>query len=324
MSEGSTLRSTTTGKGAPAVQIAQLKAQIEAVFLGKSECVELALVGLLGRGHILLEDVPGVGKTTLARALAASTELGFQRIQFTSDLLPSDLVGVSIYREDTRTFEFKPGPVFTQLLLADEINRATPRTQSALLEAMNEGQVTVDDTTHSLEAPFVVLATQNPLEFAGTYPLPESQMDRFMLRISIGYPERSEETNVIRRYNQGDVCEGLKPVLSREEFIALQGHVSEVQVSDEVMSYAMDVVEATRQSEQLALGTSTRGAMALFRAIQALALLRGRDHAVPNDVKHLAVPVLGHRVIGTGSEGGTRRVTEAIIEDLLETIPVPA
>jgi MoxR-like ATPase len=307
-----------------AAQISALKAQIESVFLGKTECIELTLVALLARGHVLLEDVPGVGKTTLARALAASTELGFQRIQFTSDLLPSDLVGVSIFREDTRQFEFKPGPVFTQMLLADEINRATPRTQSALLEAMNEEQVTVDDTTHALEAPFMVLATQNPLEFAGTYPLPESQMDRFMLRISIGYPARGDETDVIRRYSQSDVCEGLAPVLSRSELLALQGQVAEVQVADEVMSYAMDLIEATRNSEQLVLGASTRGAMALFRAVQALALLRGRDHAVPNDVKVLAVPVLAHRVLGVGSEGGSGRVTEAVIEDLLETIPVPA
>lgn len=304
-----------------------LRSRVESVFRGKRQAVELVLVALLARGHVLLEDVPGVGKTTLARALAGSLDLHFQRIQFTSDLLPADVVGVSVYSETRQSFEFRPGPIFANIVLADEINRTTPRTQSSLLEAMNERQVTVDNQTFSLTEPFMVLATQNPLEFSGTYPLPESQLDRFLLRLSLGYPDRAAEIDILRSYGHIDPCAGLTPVLSRDEVLKLQQRASATLVSDEVVAYLLDVVDQTRKSPQLELGASTRGAMALYRGIQARALLLGRAYAVPHDVKTLCTAVLAHRVMvkdhGDGQISAHKRA-EAILEDILDRTPIPA
>lgn len=303
-----------------------LRTRVESVFRGKRQAVELVLVALLARGHVLLEDVPGVGKTTLARALAGSLDLHFQRIQFTSDLLPADVVGVSVYSETRQNFEFRPGPIFANIVLADEINRTTPRTQSSLLEAMNERQVTVDNQTFPLKEPFMVLATQNPLEFSGTYPLPESQLDRFLLRLSLGYPDRTAEVDILRSYGHVDPCADLTPVLSRDEVLKLQEQASAILVSDEVVHYLLDIVERTRKSPQLELGASTRGAMALYRGIQARALLLGRAYAVPQDVKSLCTAVLAHRVMvkdhGDGGISAHRRA-EAILEELLDRTPVP-
>lgn len=305
-------------------QAVKLRDNITKAFLGKEEAVEMVLVALLARGHVLLEDVPGVGKTTLARSVAACLSLSFRRIQFTSDLLPADVVGVSIYRETEGTFEFQRGPLFANLVLADEINRTTPRTQSALLEAMNENQITVDNVTHPLESPFIVLATQNPLEFAGTYPLPESQMDRFLLRVVLGYPSPEVEREVIRRFGHKDVTQELEPFVSQEELIGLQEAVGKVQISDDILDYMMAIVEATRQSPKLELGVSTRGAMAFSRGIQALAFLRGRDYVVPDDVKKLAPHVCTHRLIPTGGSGRVDRArSEAILGEILEEIPCP-
>jgi MoxR-like ATPase len=305
----------------------RLRNQVESVFRGKSDVVELVLTALFARGHVLLEDVPGVGKTTLARAVAHSLDLEFRRIQFTSDLLPADVVGVSVFSEASGDFEFRPGPVFANLVLADEINRTTPRTQSSLLEAMNERQVTVDNVTHPLDEPFIVLATQNPLEFSGTYPLPESQLDRFLLRVSIGYPAPADELEIIRSYGHVDPCEDLQPVMSRTEVLALSASVAKVRGSDEIMRYLMAIVEATRTTNQLALGVSTRGAMALWRAAQSHALVVGRDYVIPDDLKRLAAPVLAHRVTvryqGDGN-AASREQCEAVIDDLVDHIPVPA
>jgi MoxR-like ATPase len=310
-----------------ALQVERLRKQIESAFRGKSEVVELVLVALFARGHALLEDVPGVGKTTLARAVARSLDLEFRRIQFTSDLLPTDVLGVSIYNEASGTFELQRGPLFANLVLADEINRTTPRTQSALLEAMNERQVTIDNHTHPLEEPFVVIATQNPLEFSGTYPLPESQIDRFLVRTTIGYPAPDDELQIIRQFGHVDPCAALAPVLDRGEVVKLQRAVADVRVSEDVLRYLMAIVQATRTSTQLSLGVSTRGAMALFRAVQARAVLQGRTYAVPDDVKRLAVPVLAHRVTLRSSPDASsrsRRQAETIIEELAVNMPIPA
>ena len=308
-------------------RLARLRDQVQAVFRGKPDVVDLALTALLASGHVLLEDVPGVGKTTLARTLAGSLGVTFKRIQFTSDLLPADIVGVNVFDQEARRFEFQPGPIFAHVVLADEINRTTPRTQSALLEAMNEGQVTVDNDTHHLEPPFFVMATQNPKEFAGTYPLPESQMDRFLLRIAIGYPAPATEAEIIRRYGHRDAAADVRPVLSRDEVLAMQHRVAGVLVSDEVMDYMMAIIQGTREGGAFDLGASTRGAMGLYRAVQARAYLLGRTFAVPDDVKTLAVPALAHRVQPRGHrEGSTTARTEAaaLLADLLEATPVPA
>jgi MoxR-like ATPase len=308
-------------------RLARLRDQVKGVFRGKPDVVDLALTSLLAAGHVLLEDVPGVGKTTLARTIAGSLGVGFKRIQFTSDLLPADIVGVNVFDQDTRRFEFQPGPIFAHIVLADEINRTTPRTQSALLEAMNEGQVTVDNDTHTLERPFFVMATQNPKEFAGTYPLPESQMDRFLLRISIGYPEAGAEADIIRRYGHTDAAANVSPVLERAELLAMQQRVAGVRVTDELLDYLMAIVHATRESPAFDLGASTRGAIGLYRAVQARAYLLGRPFAVPDDVKALVVPALAHRVQPRGAREGSataRGEAEALLTDLLDSIPVPA
>ena len=309
---------------APLVRdLGRLEAEVARALVGKPEVVRLAVAGLLARGHLLIEDVPGVGKTTLASALARSIGAGFQRIQFTSDMLPSDVLGVSIYQPERGEFVFKPGPLFTNIVLADEINRTTPKTQSCLLEAMNEAQVSLDHATHPLPRPFMVLATQNPREYEGTYPLPESQLDRFLLRIRIGYPADADEKALLRGA-AGCAADALTPVLSVADVLALQDAADRVRAEDSVLDYVMALIAATRVSPLLALGVSPRGSLALLRAARALALTEGRDYLVPDDVKALAVPALAHRVVprsAVGAGGGTDG--EAVIRAIVQDVPVP-
>ncbi|HKE16818.1 MAG TPA: MoxR family ATPase [Kofleriaceae bacterium] len=299
---------------------------VATVIRGKPDAIRLALTSLLARGHLLIEDIPGVGKTSLARALAAAVGGSFRRIQFTSDLLPSDIVGVSIFRADQHVFEFRRGPIFANVVLADEINRTTPRTQSALLEAMSEGQVSIDDQSHPLGQPFLVIATQNPTEHFGTYPLPESQMDRFLLRIRLGYPARGEESQILRERGGGDPVAAVEPVIDHRTLLGLQDAVESVAVSDALVDYAMNVIEETRVAPALAVGVSTRGALNWYRAAQAHALASGRSYCVPDDFKSLAAPALAHRVVlsaPTESLGRARDETERVIADLLARVPVP-
>jgi MoxR-like ATPase len=294
------------------------------VVLGKPEVIRLAVVALLAEGHVLIEDVPGVGKTLLARALAASIDCDFRRIQFTPDLLPSDILGSSVYNSATGEFVYKPGPIFSNVILADEINRTTPRTQSALLEAMSDRQVSVEGRTHHMPPPFLVLATQNPYEFEGTYVLPESQLDRFMVRIKMGYPHRSEERNILTSHRSGEPVETLQPVLSTDEVILLQKAVRNVRVDDAIADYLLDIVHATRDSEDLHVGVSTRGALTFYRAAQSMALVSGRDYVVPDDIKMLTGPVLAHRVVGKSFlQAGEFSAAEAIIHDLVDRLKVP-
>jgi MoxR-like ATPase len=294
------------------------------VVLGKPEVIRLAVVALLAEGHILIEDVPGVGKTLLAKALAASIDCSFRRIQFTPDLLPSDVLGSSIYHAPSGEFVFKPGPLFANVILADEINRTTPRTQSALLEAMSDRQASIEGKTYELPAPFIVLATQNPYEFEGTYVLPESQLDRFMLRLRMGYPIRSEERKVIANHREGEPVDNLGAVVSAEEVQLLQRSVRMVQVDETITDYLLDLVHATRRSEDLHVGVSTRGALTLYRAAQSFALVSGRNYVIPDDVKALAVPVLSHRVVGKSFlQAGEFGAAEAIIRDIVDRIRVP-
>ena len=304
--------------------IEQLEANISRVVLGKGEVVRLCVVVLLAGEHVLLEDVPGVGKTLLGKAMARSVAGRFHRIQFTPDLLPADITGSSLYDAQTQQFTFSRGPVFANVLLADEINRTTPRTQSALLEAMSDQQVSADGQTHALPRPFIVIATQNPLEFEGTYPLPESQLDRFLMRISVGYPDRDEELEVLTSHREGEPVDTLQPVLNCDQIIELQEAVRRVKVDESISAYLMDIVQATRQSDELHVGASIRGGLSLYRAAQAAALAEGRQYVVPDDVKRLAVPVLAHRVITKGYlHGGQREAIEALIQRLVEEIPVP-
>jgi MoxR-like ATPase len=298
---------------------------VASVVLGKPEVIKLAVVALLAEGHILIEDVPGVGKTLLARALAASIDSSFRRIQFTPDLLPSDILGSSVYHAATGEFVFKQGPVFANVILADEINRTTPRTQSALLEAMSDRQVSVEGKTFTLDPPFIVLATQNPYEFEGTYVLPESQLDRFMIRLRMGYPLRSEERKVLSSHRAGEPVDTLAPVLTADDILQLQRAVRGVRVDDAIADYLLDIVHATRRGEELHVGVSTRGALTLYRAAQSLALVSGREYVVPDDVKTLAVPVLAHRVVGKSFlQAGEFGAAEAIIRDLVDRLRVPA
>ena len=300
----------------------RLQSNIGKVIVGKTETVELLLTAILANGHVLLEDVPGTGKTLLSKSLAKSLDAGFARIQFTPDLLPSDVTGLSVYNSKSGEFEFKPGPVFTNILLADEINRATPRTQSSLLECMEERQVTCDGVTRKLAAPFLVIATQNPVETQGTFPLPEAQLDRFLMRLRPGYPSHEEALSIIDRFIRNDPLASLEAVATREALVEAQGMLGSVQVSEPVREYIVALVEKTRTLPQVQLGVSPRGLLALLRATQALALIRGRDYATPDDVKSLAIPVLAHRVMVRGLYG-QMQPSEAIIEEILGNTPVP-
>jgi MoxR-like ATPase len=307
--------------------IRRLEANLAQSLVGKPEVVRLAIIGLLARGHLLIEDVPGVGKTTLAAALARSIGAGFQRIQFTSDMLPSDILGVSVYQPDRGEFVFKPGPLFTNIVLADEINRTTPKTQSSLLEAMNEAQVSLDHSTYPLPRPFMVLATQNPLEYEGTHPLPESQLDRFLLRVRIGYPAGPDEKAILRG-GGASPAETLHPVLQASDVLALQAECDHVRAEESMLDYVMSLVEATRTSPMLALGVSPRGALALLRAARARALVDGRDYVVPDDIKTLTVPALAHRVLvrggaTVGAPGGGGFESDAVIRAVCDAVPVP-
>ncbi|MEC4669316.1 MAG: MoxR family ATPase, partial [Nitrospirota bacterium] len=305
--------------------IQAILANIERVIKGKGTVIELAVTALLARGHLLIEDVPGVGKTTLAHSLARSLDCSFKRIQFTSDLLPSDIVGVSVFHQQKQTFEFRPGPIFANIVLADEINRTTPKTQSSLLEAMNDAQVSVDSFTYPLPQPFMVIATQNPVEYHGTFPLPESQLDRFLLRLRIGYPDTEEERKILERQQLLHPADELQPVLTVQEVLDLQNAVEKVRLDDSLMDYLLGIISATRQNELLALGASTRGAMALHKAAKALALVRNRDYCLPDDIKDLTAAVLSHRVMLNASQGSGVRFEEAerIIEDIVESVQVP-
>lgn len=308
---------------APLIQ--QLEANMAQVVLGKADVVRLCVVALLAGEHVLLEDVPGVGKTLVGKALARSVSGEFRRIQFTPDLLPADITGSSIFDARQQQFVFSRGPVFANVVLADEINRTTPRTQSALLEAMSEGQVSADGQTHLLPQPFLVIATQNPLEFEGTYPLPESQLDRFLLRVSVGYPDRTSQREILASHRRGEPVDVLQPVLTGPQIVDLQQAVRSVAVEPSVADYVLDVAQATRGSEELHVGVSIRGGLSLYRAAQAWALAEGRDYVVPDDVKRLAVPVLAHRVIPKGYlHGGQRQAVEALIERLADEVPVPS
>ncbi|HEX8175026.1 MAG TPA: MoxR family ATPase [Pyrinomonadaceae bacterium] len=311
---------------AAAGRVTRLQSAIESVIKGKPEAVRLVVVTLIAGGHLLVEDVPGVGKTTLAQALARALDCSFQRIQFTSDLLPSDVIGLSIYNQHSGIFEWKPGPVFANVVLADEINRTTPKTQSALLEAMAERQVTIEGNTHPLPEPFIVVATQNPIEHHGTYPLPESQLDRFMLRLRIGYPDAEDEKQIIRDRERSEPLNALRPVMTGEDIVELQQAVSEVSVDDALVDYLMRIVAATRDSEMLDLGVSPRGTLALFRAAQALALTEERSYCVPDDIKRLVLPVFAHRlVVSSRFSSSLRRSeeSEAVLHEIIKAVSVP-
>ena len=300
-----------------------IASNVEKVIVGKREAVELTVLGLLCQGHVLIEDVPGVGKTVLARSLAKSVGCNFRRIQFTPDMLPTDVTGVSVFNQKSLEFEFRPGPIFAQIVLTDEINRATPKTQSALLEAMEERQVTVEGTTHLLPPPFMVIATQNPIEYEGTFPLPEAQLDRFMLRIRLGYPGRSEELAVLDRQKKEHPINSLEQVASLDQITQAQEAIKDVHVNDDVRGYIVDLVRATRNNNDVYLGSSSRGALALFRLCQAWAAMSGRDYVTPDDVKRLAIPTLGHRII-VGPAARIRDISpDDVIDRVLKSVAVP-
>ena len=308
----------------PAALFERLRANVASVFLGKPEVIHLALVALLAEGHLLIEDVPGIGKTLLAKALARSLDCTCHRVQLTPDLLPSDLLGTSVFHQPSGEFVFKPGPLFANVILADEINRATPRTQSALLEAMSDRQVSLDGRTWALPGPFLVLATQNPYEFEGTYALPESQLDRFLMRLRIGYPDRGAEKEILRRHRDGEPVELLRPVLAGADVMQLQAATRRVRVDASLEDYILGLIEASRGHPQVYLGASTRAALALYRAVQALALLDGRDYVVPDDIKRLAAPVLAHRILTRGWRQGDRTdAADVVVAELLERAAVP-
>ncbi len=310
----------------PAERIRTLRQNVEQAILGKTDAVSLSIVALLARGHLLIEDIPGVGKTTLASSLARSIGGTFRRVQFTSDLLPSDITGISVFNPETRVFEFKRGPLFANIVLADELNRATPKTQSSLLEAMGEFRVSVDSVTHPLPNPFFVVATLNPVEHHGTYPLPDSELDRFLMRLRMGYPDSGAEREIILRQRLVNPAETIEPVLSGEDVVGLQKSVRDVHVDDSVLDYMLAVVKQTREHPAVELGVSPRGSLSLYRSVQALALVEARGFTTPDDVKRLAVPVLAHRLVlkptaGSGRSGETARM---IVEEILHRVPVPA
>jgi len=307
-----------------AAALSKLRANVALAYRGEARAVDLVLAALLSRGHVLIEDVPGVGKTTLARSLGRSLSLDFRRIQFTSDTLPADVLGISVFHAPTERFEFHPGPIFANIVLADEINRATPKTQSALLEAMNEGAVTVESERRALPQPFMVVATQNPVEYLGTYPLPESQMDRFLLRLTLGYPTADEEKMLLRRGGTERVLAAIPPVLGPEQVLALQDETEKVAVSDRLLEYLHALVRATRENTELRLPVSTRGAQALYRAVQAHAFLQGRAYATPDDAQRVAEPVLAHRILSISSDGfGAGGREREIVRKILAQVPVP-
>lgn len=295
------------------------------VFVGKTDAVKLTAITLIARGHLLIEDVPGIGKTLLGVALARSFGVSFRRIQFTNDLLPSDILGLSVFDPKGGSFDFKPGPIFSHVLLADEINRSTPKTQSALLEAMSEGQVSIDGKTHALPDPFLVIATQNPVEYHGTFPLPEAQLDRFLMRVRIGYPTHDDEMRILRERDRPASPQDMPPVLTREEVLALQARVDAVRVDEALLDYAVRFAEASRTGKGVRLGLSPRGTLAMIRAARAHALVEGRDHCVPDDLKTVAVPVAAHRLLLDTSLYGVARVDEAeqAVGDLLKTVRAP-
>ena len=296
---------------------------VEKVILGKPDVVELVLVALVARGHVLIEDVPGVGKTTLAKAISQSIGCTFKRVQFTPDILPSDVSGVSIFNQKTLEFEFRPGPIMAQIVLADEINRATPKTQSSLLEAMEEQQVTVDGVTYNLPDPFLVMATQNPIEYEGTYPLPESQLDRFFMRIIMGYTSRADELEVIEAHLHTQPIEELEQVIGIEDLLHIQEEIKDIYVDAVLREYIVDLVRATRDHREIYLGASTRGSLALFRGTQVLASFRGRDYVIPDDVKHLCIPTLAHRLIVSPAARIRNVDTRDVVQEILDTIAVP-
>ena len=307
-------------------RLRELQHSIERVIRGKSEAINQAVVSLLAGGHLLVEDVPGVGKTTLAQTVARSLACSFQRIQFTSDLLPSDIVGVSVFNQQSGEFEFRPGPIFANVVLADEINRTTPKTQSSLLEAMAEGRATIENQTYELPRPFLVLATQNPIEHHGTYPLPESQLDRFLMRLRIGYPAPEDEKQILRNHMRRDPVDEVTPLMSAEDVLDLQEEVKRVRVDDALADYLLEIVAATRRSEVLDLGVSPRGSLALYRAAQALALTEERDYCIADDIKRLVVPVFGHRiVISSRYSSRLRRGEEAdaVLAEIVKGVKVP-
>ena len=326
LKETGTSASTVDGFAGASARVADLQAAIEGVIRGKSETVKFALIALLARGHLLIEDVPGIGKTTLANAIAKALDLSFQRIQFTSDLLPSDVIGLSVFNQRTGDFEWKAGPIFSNSVLADEINRATPKTQSALLEAMAEEQVTVEGVSRRLPLPFIVIATQNPAEHHGTYPLPESQLDRFMLRLAIGYPSVEDEKTILRDRETLDPLDRLSSVMAQSDVLELQHMVTTVRFDDALVDYLLQIVDATRKTDSLELGISPRGTLSLFRSAQALAFIEGRDFCIADDVKRLVVPVFAHRVIVNSRSAGLRshaREAEQVLKDILEKTAVP-
>jgi len=306
--------------------LSRLKQSIANVVRGKDEVIHLALVALFGRGHLLIEDVPGVGKTTLAHALARSLNCSFQRIQFTSDMLPSDVIGVNIYNQQTQLFEFRQGPIFAQIVLADEINRTTPKTQSALLEAMNENQVTVENHTYPLPQPFMVIATQNPVEHHGTFPLPESQLDRFLMRLRIGYPDIAHEKEILRSLSMQEPISQIKSVLTAQDVLEIQAAARKVAVDESLMTYALAVVDQTRHNQHLALGISPRGTLALYRAAQGLAILEDRSYCIPDDFKQLFLPVFAHRCVLSQQQISLAKgihLAEEILQEIVDSVVVP-
>ena len=303
---------------------AKVKNNIQKVVIGKDEQIDQLLVALISSGHVLLEDVPGTGKTLLAKTMAKSLACSFNRIQFTPDLLPSDVTGINFYNQKLGEFEFRPGAIFSNIVLADEINRATPRTQSSLLECMEERQTTIDGETHLLDRPFMVIATQNPVENQGTFPLPEAQLDRFLLKVNLGYPTKEEGINILKRFKENNPLEDINSIVNRDEIVAAQDLYSDVYVSDDLLHYIMDIVEKTRTLPSIELGISPRGSQALLKAVQVYAILKGRDYVSPDDVKAMVKPVLGHRLVLNSMMRAKNEQVDSILDEIMEAIPVPA